>query len=341
MGRLRILLLLAACIPAAGMQINVLDEAKFAGNPDALAAFKRAAFQWTSLLNDPIAVYIDAQMGAFSDPLIIGSASSVLLASEYHWVRGQMAADAGTNPNNAIVHSLPATAAQLPLDKPSNVTWSGDIAATKANFKALGYTGLDGLFGNRDATITFNSGFAFDYDNRNGVDAGKIDFETVATHEIGHALGFISAVDWVDAVAGQPGPFLIDVMPLDLFRFAAAVGSNPTASIDFASTPRYLGLGPAIFDDVDHEWQFSTGYYNGDGNQASHWKADEDTGVYIGMLDPTLSRGTVQSITAADIRALDLIGYDYQAVPEPSTVALLAGGLILLFVRKRRGTVPR
>lgn len=333
-ARLGLLLLLAACVPAAAMRINLIADANLIANTAALNAFDRAAYRWATLFSDPIDIYINAGLSTFADPMIIGSASSVLLQAGYDTIRDAMVADAASDPNNAVVGYLP-TAAQFSAYVPTGVSLNGYIAGTKANLKALGFTGLDGAFGQRDATITFNSTFAFDYDNSNGVTAGQMDFETVATHEIGHALGFVSSVDRVDA-----GVTSISLAPLDLFRFSTAVGDNPTTYANFRTTPRYLDSGAAMFDDVDHEWQFSTGVNHGDGRQASHWKADEITGVYIGMLDPTLSSGTMQSITAADIRALDLIGYDY-AAPEPSTVALLAGGLVLLFMRKRRRPVPR
>ena len=336
-AHLRILLLLAVCLPAAALKIELNPNSGLAANPAALAAFDRAAFRWATLFSDPITIYINAGLSDLSSNYIIGQASTVLLAGGYDTIRDAMVADAASDPNNAIVGYLP-TAAEFSAYVPTGVSLTGNIAGAKANMKALGFTGLDAAFGNTDASITFNSRFAFDYDNSDGVGAAQMDFETVATHEIGHALGFISSVDDVDE-----GATSINLAPLDLFRFAGFAGYNPTGYADFRTMPRYIVNHPdipAIFDDVDHEWRFSTGANTGDGDQASHWKADEVTGVYVGMLDPTLATGTIQHITAADIRAFDLIGYDY-SVPEPSTVALLAGGLILLFARKRRGSVPR
>jgi hypothetical protein len=47
----------------------------------------------------------------------------------------------------------------------------------------------------------------------------------------------------------------------------------------------------------------------GDGQQASHWKADDLTGQYIGIMDPTIARGDREVITANDLIALDSFGY--------------------------------
>ena len=75
-----------------------------------------------------------------------------------------------------------------------------------------------------------------------------------------------------------------------------------------------------------------------DGRQASHWKADELTGALIGLMDPTLANGVSYSATEADFRALDLIGYDIAAIPEPNRGAMLVLGLAVFgLVRLRRG----
>lgn len=77
-----------------------------------------------------------------------------------------------------------------------------------SNLKALGIN-IAALGGNpnaADATLTFNSDFTFDLDRSDGITAGTTDFVSVAAHEIGHALGFVSGVDFVDIVTGR-GPF--------------------------------------------------------------------------------------------------------------------------------------
>jgi hypothetical protein len=97
----------------------------------------------------------------------------------------------------------------------------------------------------------------------------------------------------------------------------------------------------AFTSDTVAQYSMSTGLSQGDGRQASHWKDDGLTSTYIGVMDPTLGTGVRNSITAADIRALELIGYDV-AAPEPGTGMLLAGALVIAgFVKRRLGLRPR
>ena len=201
------------------------------------------------------------------------------------------------------------------------------MVATKANLKAMGFAGLDGAFGANDANITFSSSFAFDFDNSNGVTAGQLDFETVAAHEIGHALGFISGVDDVDFLVGLGAAAPVDVFPLDLFRFEEGTANDPATAANFATFPRSMTSNTAAnTDDIAHEWRMSTGSDSGDGRQASHWRDDLLGGSLVGVMDPTLSAGVVELVALPDLRALDVIGYEI--VPEPASFLLLAMGMI-------------
>ena len=313
----------------AGFVINLNEGAGLQGSPDARAAFRRAADQWQARFADDISVTIDADFRDLNQPGVIGQNESLFLEGGYDVIRNRMVADAADEPDDAVVGFLP-TAAQFSAVLPAGFGLTGAVVAAKATLKAMGFAGLDAAFGARDATITFNDRFAFDFDNTNGVDPDKIDFETVAIHEIGHALGFSSVVDTVDAFlqAGLAGN--VSPQPLDLFRFRNDVaGQDPSSLSEFTTSPRFLSTGgDAITDDLGSEFRMSTGASTGDGRQASHWKDDAlMAGARIGVLDPTLGFGQISPITAADVRALDLIGYDplqqTVATPEPGSLALL------------------
>jgi hypothetical protein len=56
-------------------------------------------------------------------------------------------------------------------------------------------------------------------------------------------------------------------------------------------------------------------------------------------MDPTLANGQTFPLTYADLRALDVIGWDLQAVPEPGTLVGLGLGLAGIAWRVRRRAV--
>lgn len=304
-------------------------------NAPALAAFERAAATWESYISDPVTVNISANVLNLGSSSILGQASSVILAGGHDLIRNAMVGDSSGESDDSVVALLP-TAAQMSFTTAPGMTYAGNIAISKANAKALGFTGLDSIFGASDATIEFNSAFAFDYDRSDGIAPGTFDFESVALHEIGHALGFLSAVDDVDSAVSQSVSIEVQPTTLDLFRFALG-GGNPTTALDFTTGSRNLQPGSAsIFDDLNLEAAFSTGVATGDGRQASHWKDNGLSGVLIGSMDPTIAPQQVFLPSGADLRAFDLIGWDIVSVPEPASVLLLSLGGLLLGVRRRR-----
>jgi len=338
-GRYFVAFLLMGLVAAAGAQALTIDidpGSGLSGNAAALSAFQRAANQWASHFSDPITVTIKANLTDMGSGSIIGSTAPVVLQGGYATIRTAMVNDAALDPDDGIAAFLP-TATQFSALVPNGFGLNGLMLGTKANFKALGFANLDASFGVMDATITFNSGFSFDYDNSNGVLGDAIDFETVAAHEIGHVLGFVSIVDTVDSYLAEHKTFSIEPTPLDLYRFADGTQWDPVTTTDFTYDPRNLVPGyAAVFDDLTHEWAMSTGAYYGDGNQASHWKDNGLTGFLIGLMDPTLAYGQVINLTEADLRALDLIGYDTRRVPLPTSILLLGTGLACLAIFQRR-----
>ncbi|MBC8101469.1 MAG: hypothetical protein H7Z41_02625 [Cytophagales bacterium] len=324
--------------------ITINPGSALAANTAALAAFNRGAAQWGSRIFDPITININANLGTFANNNIIGSTGSVLLQSTFDDIRGAVVDDAADEADDAIVAALP-TAAQASFITPTGFGIANAIVLTKANAKALGFEGLDTVFGATDATITFNSAFSFDYDSSDGIGAGLVDFETVAAHEIGHALGFVSIVDSVDALLSQGRTQNLAIRTLDLFRFQNNVaGADPSTVEEFTSFPRFLLTGgDAITDELTGEYRMSTAVANGDGRQASHWKDDSLTGLTIGIMDPTLANQTITPVGDRDFRALDLIGYDIlprledsMTAPEPTSAALVCIGLLVIPIAARR-----
>lgn len=235
-----------------GSIINIVAGAGLSGNADALAAFQRAADSWAALITDAVTVNIEVDIQDLGDPNIIAQAGSVFLQADYDVIYDALLADAADEgSDDSIVAALP-TASQFSVTLPKGgFKYTGMLSATKANLKALGFTGLDAAFGATDATITFNSQFAFDFDD--DLDSALMHFETVAIHEIGHVLGIVSAVDQVD-LAKTFGYYSKRITPrvLDLFRFENDVaGADPETLAEFTAFPRFLSYGgDAVTDQI-------------------------------------------------------------------------------------------
>jgi len=293
-------------------------------NPTQTNAFEQAVQRWESRLTDPITVNIDFSFSSMGKGIIGGTWPSLWYADflnqeSVSGVITRLALDQTSSADTAAVNylnTLPVSGSKLSWYSNNILHESDSIVGTSANLKALGYSGFTAA----DARMEFNTDFAFDYDPSDGISTDKMDFVGVATHEIGHALGFISMVDY-NAYYND------DVLPpsiLDLYRHAETYGPGQI-DISFDGRDAYFS-----HDDGLTEIDLSDGKYGLDGRQASHW-AD---GLGLGIMDPTAAYGELLSMTNNDLLALDVIGWN--VIPEPGTMILLSTGLLAFAVRRRR-----
>jgi len=341
---------------AAGITLACLTSTAFAQfsfslsydpaiDPRALAGFQAAASRWASVLEDPINVSLSIGFTALG-PGIIGSTGAAGGTVSYSSYKSALTLDRTSANDFTAVSSLSVGPSfNLLLNRTSNSPFGsgsatpyldndGDannrtIRINLANARALGlYQPSGGL---TDGSITFSSAFAFDFDPSDGISPGMIDFVGVATHEIGHALGFVSGVDTLDTRTTPPSDeTLTFVRPLDLFRYSAESRALGNGVIDWTADTRnkYFSI-----DGGDTSLAlFSTGTVFGDGRQASHWKDN----LGIGIMDPTAGRGERLSISALDLEALDVIGYNLVPVPEPATLGLMGVGVLGLAIAYRQ-----
>lgn len=328
--------------PAMSLSIILHTDNSFENTSNgqaALFAFRKAANYWNQTLTNDVTLNFDVSFSSqgFSSPNIIGQTGSNSLTESTQSVYAGLSRNSRTALDGVAVSNLrPLSAAggvgyRMPsavdTTSPSNAqrglnTTAGSVydnddtfnnrfmVTNTANARVLGLTvnPLASAFGtDSDAEITFNSAFAFDFDPTDGIAIGTQDFTSVAIHEMGHALGFVSGADVYDYYAtpngpGRTGPFgngfdwdngsYVDfgdgpvlVTPevlttLDLFRYSTNGGAS---GFDPATGKRYLQLDPnreagfsvdasTFYNGNGIFSNFATGQFNGDGSQASHWK---------------------------------------------------------------------
>jgi hypothetical protein len=324
-------------------------------------AFIDAGNRWSALFTDNVTINLTVGQASLGTG-VLASAGSARFSTSYGSVATAFATDASSiDDATAVANLTPGSSFSMLINRTSdNPNGSGSAIAyidsagannttinmTSANAKALGFASAGSVVGNCaaacDASITFGNAFTWDYDPTNGITAGAYDFVGIATHEIGHALGFISGVDILD-INSPPvnGPFTANqftfVNTLDLFRYSAAsTAAAGGAIIDWtaSTTAKYFSIDRGVTVGPG----FSTGRNFGDGQQASHWKDS----LGIGIMDPTASQGELLGISANDIRAFDVIGWNVGQVvapiPEPGTWAMMLAGFGIVggAVRRRR-----
>jgi hypothetical protein len=332
----------------------------------AQAGFNAAAARWSNLFTDNVTLNMTVGQIALGAGILAQAGSSDTSYS-YSAFRAALAADATSAADATAVANLVAGPSfgmmiNRTLDNPNgagsatsylDATGANNqtITISNSNAKALGLATVAGnAFGlcaaACDAGIQFGTAFTWDYDPTDGIAAGAYDFVGIATHEIGHALGFTSGVDVLDYYA-QPangGPYDADeftfVNSLDLFRYSALSAGTAGGVLDFSADNRtkYFSIDRGV---TNLGATFSTGSFYGDGRQASHWKDN----LGLGVMDPTAGQGELLSISANDRLAFDVIGWNLRtaapAVPEPGTwMMMLAGfGLVGAAHRRRRSSV--
>jgi hypothetical protein len=313
---------------STGLKIVLNATKQLEGFPDAKAAFVNAAANWENLIETNITIQINVDygptmFGQIYPTGVLGSTSQTFIgsATNYPTVRSKLISTASSAEESSMYNKLPASSVPTDLGVTSAVVCPSSIFRALGMLAAVADPATETPQIGPPPSIGFNSAFSFDFDPSDGIDQNSYDFDAVATHEIGHALGFISLAGSTEQNPSET----LAVSVWDLFRFHPGVTVD-----DFATTDRVESLGG------DQNYFFggsalalSTGEQGGstgDGFQTSHWESVDQGGVLIGIMDPSLPPGQRRVISANDISAIDSFGYSIKPqTSAPAPVALSSG----------------
>jgi hypothetical protein len=296
-------------LAADGLTITLRATQQLEGYPEAKATFIRAAAAWEAIIKSPITIILDVDYGPnrFGTPFpaeVLGSTQSQSLrdTAGYTRIRSKLISYASSDQERAVDNALPGSSLPTDFGTTQSVTAPSALWRALGEIAAVANPASETDYGS-PPSIGFNSAYSYDFDPSNGVEAGKMDFEAVCIHEIGHALGFTSLA------GSQSGGANASI--LDFFRFAPGVTMGT-----FPTTQRSLSAGgQPVFYAGDTALQLSTGSSSagGDGRQTSHWKDDVLINQHIGIMDPTLPTSQRFVITQNDLVALDAMGYQLKS----------------------------
>ena len=292
-------------------RFTLTPTAQLDAAPQAKAAVQRALTRWAeSFDNDlTVPVRVDFAPTLFGNPFPAPNAVAVtavsLYSTGYQLLSETLKDRTFSAQQRALYENFPNDTFRSEIRQASSVNIPVPLAKVSG---AL-------VFGFNDPfTIGFNSTLKYDFDPSDGIDADKLDFEALMLREIGRALGFVSntgAAELRFETQSDVTSLQFETM-WDIFRFRDRISLEEFST----ATRAQLAGGKQFFFAGGELLPLSTGKPNGqggDGRPAGHWKDDELTGQYLGIMDPTYAPGERGGITANDLAALDFMGFSVWA----------------------------
>lgn len=264
-----------------------------------IIGFEMAGEIWSQYLTDEVSLSIHVETLDLPDDAIGGAIPAFVANQSYEEFLGKAANDILSGDDAIAFASLQqGTSYDRMLDSVIDQN-NEEIILTNANAKALGIEASQD-YGNLDAAIQIDSNASWSYDflRSNSPNNNQFDFLSVALHEIGHVLGFISGVDSNSALAHSS--------TLDMFRYSPQSSNQGISDFSFG-TEAYFSINGGQTNITE----FSRGQNDptveaGYNYQASHWADNQN----VGIMNPTISQGEFVHISTTDLLAMDVIGWD-------------------------------
>ncbi|MBE9041307.1 NF038122 family metalloprotease [Oscillatoriales cyanobacterium LEGE 11467] len=299
-----------------------------------MLGFEVAANVWSNFLVDDVEVnlFVDIVDSSLLPANVVGgSLPGVNPGYDYGEFRNELYADRTSNNDWTAYSNLNLYTYQSGANDPyadryrvaferGNSYWyNKNLTLTNANAKALGLrpthdNAMDGYIVMSDLSDHLLVDWDYNYRRDSSAPWFSLDYASVAIHEIGHALGFISGIDSA-LVREASGTFeqnldrLFRTTSLDLFRYSK--WSKNKGWLDLAVGPKsYLSIDggrTALADFSRGNKNFGLG---SDGFQGSHWKQQ---GNEIGIMDPLIFLGERPEVQAPDLQAFDIMGWDLRS----------------------------
>ena len=267
----------------SGLIINVTYDANVASAPSGFTATVASVVQFfQSHFSDPVTININVGYGEVGGQSlssgVLGESSTYLNSYSYSQLKSALTADAKTADDSTAVATLSG----------SDPTNGGQFWVSTAESKALG---LAGASSSVDGYVGFSSAAnIFDYINSNGVTAGQYDFFGVVAHEISEVMGrqLMTGINFNGSASYEP---------LDLFHYSLS------GVRDFVGTHvGYFSINGGVTN-IDN---FNTN----SGGDYGDWASSAGNDAFNAFSNS----GVVNAVTAADLKALDVIGWDFDII---------------------------
>ena len=285
--------------PATAMTFNVTFDSSVTSLTNAAqveAAFTDATQVFQNLYTNAITANLTVYWGAtgpFSGGINLGASRTQLQGSSgfaYPDLTNALSAASTTVADSNAVASLPAS------DPTGGAPWW----IPQAEAKALGVLGISPTDPSLDGDVGFAANVTYTFDATNRAVSGKYDFIGVAEHEISEVLGRGAGLGTISG----------GYVPCDLFRFT----SSGVRSLNTNDSGVYFSINDGVTS--------LKAFNPPGGGDLQDWQMSSPADAY----DAFLVAGHKALLSAADLTALDILGYNLNFAPPQLTGVKLTNG---------------